>query len=61
MAPLEDPELYMKSSELQFEDARFVMHNYGHRLNFKPHARILDVGCGPGSVTKDIIASYITW
>ena len=60
MTGLEDPELYIKASQLQFEDVRLVMNEYGHRLDFKPYSRILDLGCGPGNVTKKVLRSWIT-
>lgn len=48
---MHDAELYTASHELQKRDAVQVLSEYLNSMSWKPGDRVLDLGCGPGSVT----------
>ncbi|CAG0918447.1 unnamed protein product [Notodromas monacha] len=52
---MDNPELYKQVSQPQAQDFRWVFENFGNHLHFRPYDRVLDIGCGPGDLTKDVI------
>lgn len=49
---MHDAEIYSASHELQKRDAVKVLSEYINTMRWKPGDRVLDLGCGPGSVTS---------
>ena len=41
----------------QRDDVRAILNEFKSKLNWsnKTHERVLDIGCGPGDVTNDIL------
>jgi juvenile hormone acid methyltransferase len=52
---MHDAELYTASHELQKRDAVQVLSGYISTMTWKPGDRVLDLGCGPGSVTSQVL------
>lgn len=52
-----DPEFYAKSNAMQKRDSEAILKMYGKEMNkdLKPET-ILDLGCGPGNITCDVVA-----
>ncbi|UYV81062.1 jhamt [Cordylochernes scorpioides] len=51
---MNNPALYVKSNPFQRRDAQLVLKKYGPQL--APGLAVLDVGCGTGDLTVDILA-----
>lgn len=47
--------LYKASNELQRTDNKLVLEEFKDLLNFKKNDNLLDIGCGSGDVTVDMI------
>lgn len=52
---MESPELYIKNNSLQYRDASTITSTYFKKMMWKPNETILDIGCGPGDVTSNIL------
>jgi juvenile hormone acid methyltransferase len=52
---MHNAELYNSSHDLQQRDAVQVLTKYVDSMDWKPRERILDVGCGPGFVTSQVL------
>ncbi|XP_050441411.1 juvenile hormone acid O-methyltransferase isoform X1 [Adelges cooleyi] len=52
---MDRPELYAEENGMQRRDASDALNNYLSRMVWKPREVVLDVGCGPGDVTSDIL------
>ncbi|CAK1600868.1 unnamed protein product [Parnassius mnemosyne] len=56
----DDAELYRKSNTLQKRDALECLEEYAKKIKWKYfRARVIDIGCGDGSVTANILRRYI--
>ncbi|XP_063985669.1 juvenile hormone acid O-methyltransferase-like [Diachasmimorpha longicaudata] len=51
---MNDPELYVASMDLQNHDAREVIEEFVEEFKAM-NGRIIDIGCGPGIVLKDLL------
>ncbi|XP_026812473.1 juvenile hormone acid O-methyltransferase-like isoform X1 [Rhopalosiphum maidis] len=49
------PEQYIKNDGLQRENAENISNTYIQRMVWKSNEIVLDLGCGPGDVTSDIL------
>jgi juvenile hormone-III synthase len=49
------PEQYIKNNGLQRKNAEDTSNTYIQRMVWKSNEIILDIGCGPGDVTSDIL------
>nr|AHW46050.1 juvenile hormone acid methyltransferase [Aphis gossypii] len=49
------PEQYVKENGLQRKDAKDISSTYIRKMVWKSNEIVLDVGCGPGDVTSDIL------
>jgi len=49
------PEQYVKENGLQRKDAKDISSTYLRKMVWKSNEIVLDVGCGPGDVTSDIL------
>jgi len=49
------PEQYIKENGLQRKDAKDISNTYIKKMVWKSNEIVLDVGCGPGDVTSDIL------
>lgn len=47
--------LYAHANELQRSDARKVLDEFGPLINWNGHDTLLDIGCGSGDVTIDLV------
>lgn len=53
-------ELYYKTSTVPRNDAIHYLDKYAHLLKWRSNEEIiLDVGCGDGSVTKEVLYPYL--
>ncbi|XP_076310320.1 juvenile hormone acid O-methyltransferase-like [Tachypleus tridentatus] len=56
---MNDPELYARAHHFQVRDARLVLQVYGQAMQETTDTDIvLDIGCGTGDVTRDIILPH---
>lgn len=58
-AVMNEPELYRKSNNLQRRDAITSLEEYSVKMRWKRGDRLIDIGCGDGSVTTDILKTHI--
>lgn len=58
---MDQPELYSTSNDLQKSGTVQVLENYVRLMRWKKSGRekILDVGCGSGDVTMDILLPFL--
>lgn len=49
------PELYVKDNGMQQRDASEITSAFVKKMIWKPNEVILDIGCGPGDVTSNIL------
>ncbi|XP_025191913.1 juvenile hormone acid O-methyltransferase-like [Melanaphis sacchari] len=49
------PEQYVKDNGLQRKDAKDISNTYIKKMVWKSNEIVLDIGCGPGDVTSDIL------
>ncbi|KAF5299214.1 hypothetical protein FQA39_LY02387 [Lamprigera yunnana] len=49
------PELYVEAGVLVKKDTEEVLQEYFELLEAKEYCNVMDVGCGPGNVTHDLI------
>lgn len=47
--------LYSHANELQFNDAAKVLEEFGSLLQWKGNDTLVDIGCGSGDVTVDLV------
>ena len=52
---MNDAKLYASCHELQARDATEVLSDYINRMIWKTGDRVLDLGCGPGNVTTQVL------
>ena len=52
---MNDAKLYASCHELQARDSAKVLSEYINSMSWKTGDRVLDLGCGPGSVTKQVL------
>jgi juvenile hormone acid methyltransferase len=52
---MNDPKLYDSNHGLQARDATKVLSEYIKSMSWKTGDRVLDLGCGPGSVTTQVL------
>jgi len=52
---MNDAKLYASCHELQARDATKVLSEYINSMSWKTGDRVLDLGCGPGSVTTQVL------
>lgn len=52
---MDDPTLYSAVNTLQTKDVETVLTDYLHLLRWNENDVILDIGCGTGNVTCDIL------
>jgi len=53
------PELYVEDNGLQRRDATDLLNKFIGKMTWKPNEIILDVGCGPGDVTFEILFNLL--
>lgn len=53
------PELYIKENGIQRRDAKDVTIKFIERMIWRPNEIVLDIGCGPGDVTSDILYLFL--
>lgn len=57
---MHEADLYRKSNVMQKRDAMDCLKEYSRRIQWKGFEdRILDIGCGDGSVTVNLLRSHI--
>jgi len=52
---MNNAKLYVSCHELQKRDSIKVLSKYINSMSWKPGDRVLDLGCGPGSVTTEVL------
>jgi juvenile hormone-III synthase len=52
---MNEAQLYKKSNALQRRDAKKVLEEFGHLIQWNGDDSVLDVGCGSGDVTVDFV------
>lgn len=55
---MHNAELYQKSNGMQRRDAIQCLDTYARKIKWRKHDRVVDIGCGDGSVTN-IIKTYM--
>lgn len=53
------PELYIKENGIQRRNAKDITMKYLEKMIWRPNEIVLDIGCGPGDVTSDIIYPFL--
>ncbi|VVC26995.1 Hypothetical protein CINCED_3A022699 [Cinara cedri] len=53
------PELYINANSLQRIDAKDVLERWIGKMIWKSNEIVLDLGCGPGDVTSDILYPFL--
>lgn len=53
------PELYIKENGMQRSSVKDVSSKYISKMTWKPNEIVIDIGCGPGDVTSDILYPII--
>lgn len=53
------PEQYIKDDGLQRRNARDISNIYIEKMVWKSNEIVLDLGCGPGDVTSDILYPFL--
>lgn len=53
------PEKYIKVNDMQRNDVNDILNKFIKEMTWESNEIILDVGCGPGDVTQDIIFPLI--
>lgn len=49
------PEKYVRENAMQRNNAEEVTNKFISKMTWRPKETILDIGCGPGDVTSDIL------
>lgn len=49
------PELYVKANGLQQRDVLQIISEYVEKMTWNPNEIVMDLGCGPGDVTINIL------
>lgn len=49
------PELYVKGNGMQRRDAKDISSTFIEKMIWTSDEIVLDIGCGPGDVTSDIL------
>ncbi|KAL4111906.1 hypothetical protein QTP88_015777 [Uroleucon formosanum] len=52
------PERYVKNNGIQRKAAKDVLTAYGEKMVWTSNEIVLDIGCGPGDVTSDILYAF---
>jgi len=52
---MDNAEQYIKNNGMQRNDAKDIIGRYVDKMVWKTNEKVLDIGCGPGDVTSDII------
>ncbi|KAL1122093.1 hypothetical protein AAG570_003499 [Ranatra chinensis] len=52
---MNNPRLYTIGSSLQIRDAKEILEQHMHKLSWGYGEKVLDIGCGPGTVTTSIL------
>lgn len=55
---MESPETYLASSNMQRRDAIELIVEFSSELS-NMRGKCLDIGCGPGQITKDILLPFL--
>lgn len=56
---MENPKLYNNENSMQRRDAGDVLTHFLSKMFWKPNEIVLDVGCGPGDVTYEILYPFL--
>ncbi|XP_075224343.1 juvenile hormone acid methyltransferase [Lycorma delicatula] len=56
---MEHAELYAQSNSNQYKDNEKILQEYKNKLNWVENEQILDIGCGTGNTTVDLILPII--
>lgn len=56
---MNNAELYEKNNTLQKRDALQCLQEYGKKIKWKNLDAIIDIGCGDGGVTTDVLKRFI--
>ncbi|KAE9534178.1 hypothetical protein AGLY_008685 [Aphis glycines] len=49
------PEQYLKNNDMQRKDVENILNVYFKKMVWKSNEIVLDIGCGPGDITSDIL------
>lgn len=53
------PKLYIQDNGLQRRSAEDALNRFIEKMIWKPNEIALDLGCGPGDVTSDILFNFL--
>jgi len=53
------PEIYVRENGMQRRDANDITSKFIEKMIWKPDEVVLDIGCGPGDVTSDILYPFL--
>ena len=56
---MENPISYASASGMQKRDAVIVLNKYMERFRWNDDDEVLDFGCGPGDITRHLLAECI--
>lgn len=53
------PEQYIKDNDMQRRDTKDISNTYIKKMVWNSNEIVLDIGCGPGDVTSDILYPFL--
>jgi len=53
------PEIYVRENGMQRRDASDILSTFLEKMIWKQDEVVLDIGCGPGDVTSDILYPFL--
>lgn len=56
---MELPEIYVANSSMQRRDTIELIVEFSNDLSNMKKGKCIDIGCGPGQVTRDILLTFL--
>ncbi|KAK4885817.1 hypothetical protein RN001_002088 [Aquatica leii] len=53
------PKLYIESTKVVRVELSNILQKYSKELKLEKYVKVIDVGCGPGNITNDLLHTYL--